>query len=126
MSESDGISGSSLLGGILLLVAIVGALVGLYVLLPVGGLTVGSITSTAVGDFNGTAGGGAVNVSTAMKTALVGYETSYITDTNAVTANTNVIIGLVAIVVIIIVFGLRNFISNLFRGFGGGGNKGVL
>ncbi len=118
MSDGDGISGKSLLGGILLLVAIVGALVGLYVLLPVGGLTVGSITNTATS--------GAVNVSAAMTTALSGYETSYIADTNAVTANTNVIIGLVAIVVIIIVFGLRNFISNLFRGFGGGGNKGVL
>ena len=118
MTDNKGISGESLLGGILLLVAIVGALVGLYVLLPVGGLTVGSITTTATS--------GAVNVSAAMGTALSGYETSYIADTQAVTSNTTVIIGLVAIVVIIIVFGLRDFISNLFSGIKSGGKGGVM
>ena len=107
------LDGKSLIGGIIVLVGIVGALIGLYVLLPIGGLTVGVITNTATS--------GAVNVSAAMNTALSGYETSYIADTNSVTNNTAVIIGLVAIVVIIIVFGLKDFLRDLFKGFGKGG-----
>jgi len=71
------LDGKSLVGGILILIGIVGTLIGLYVLLPIGGLTVGVITNTATS--------GAVNVSAAMQTALTGYETSYIADTTAVT-----------------------------------------
>ena len=107
------LDGKSLIGGIIVLVGIVGALIGLYVLLPIGGLTVGVITNTATS--------GAVNVSAGMSTALSGYETSYIADTHSVTNNTAVIIGLVAIVVIIIVFGLKDFLRDLFKGFGKGG-----
>ena len=111
------LDGKSLVGGILILIGIVGTLIGLYVLLPIGGLTVGVITNTATS--------GAVNVSAAMQTALTGYETSYIADTNAVTNNTAVIIGLVAIVVIIVVFGLKDFLTDLFKGFGSMGRGGV-
>ncbi len=111
------LDGKSLVGGILILIGIVGTLIGLYVLLPIGGLTVGVITNTATS--------GAVNVSSQMQTALSGYETSYIADTNAVTNNTAVIIGLVAIVVIIVVFGLKDFLKDLFKGFGSMGRGGV-
>lgn len=106
------IEGKSLVKGFLILAGIAAAAIGLYVLLPIGGLVVGSITNTAVS--------GAVNVSTAMNTALTGYETSYIADTNSITSNTGVIIGLVAIVVIIIAFGLQDFFKGMFKG-----NKGV-
>lgn len=114
------LDGKSLIGGIIILVGIVGALIGLYVLLPIGGLTIGVITQTAVPGGNVSVAG-PVNVSLGMRTALVGYETSYIADTNSVTNNTAVIIGLVAIVVIIIVFGLKDFLKDLFAGFGKGG-----
>lgn len=118
------LDGKSLVGGILILIGIVGALIGLYVLLPIGGLTIGVITEVAVPGGN-VSNAGAVNVSQAMRTALVGYETSYIADTNAVTNNTSVIIGLVAIVVIIVVFGLKDFLKDLFKGFGSMGRGGV-
>ncbi len=114
------LDGKSLIAGIVILVGIVGTLIGLYVLLPIGGLTVGVITEVAVPGGNVSAAG-PVNVSQAMRTALVGYEGSYIADTNSVTNNTQVIIGLVAIVVIIIVFGLKDFLKDLFNGFGKGG-----
>ena len=115
--DAMALDGKSLVGGILILIGIVGTLIGLYVLLPIGGLTVGVITNTATS--------GAVNVSSQMQTALSGYETSYIADTNAVTNNTAVIIGLVAIVVIIVVFGLKDFLKDLFKGFGSMGRGGV-
>jgi len=105
------IEGKSLVQGFLILAGITAAAIGLYVLLPIGGLTVGTITNTATS--------GAVNVSTAMNTALAGYETSYIADTDSITNNTGVIIGLVAIVVIITVFGLQSFMKNMFKGSGG-------
>lgn len=109
------IEGKSLIKGFLILAGIAAAAIGLYVLLPIGGLVVGSITSTAVGTWNGTTGSGAVNVSDGMKIALAGYETSYIADTNSITSNTGVIIGLVAIVVIIIAFGLQDFFKGMFK-----------
>ena len=116
-----GISGKSLLSGMFLLIAIVGALMGLYVLLDISGLTVGTVTNVAVGDFNGSSGGGNINVSTAMKTHLQGLETTYITDADAVTTNSGLIISLVAIVVIILVFGLEDFFRNFTDGVRKGG-----
>jgi len=112
-----GISTKSLIMGMFTLIAIVGTLMGLYVLLDISGLTVGTVTNVAVGDFNGTTGGGNINVSNAMKTHLQGLETSYISDAESVTVNSALVISLVAIVVIILVFGLEDFFRNFTKGF---------
>lgn len=112
---------SGLSDGMKLLIIIVGLLMGLYVLLQVSGLTIGTVNNVAVGDFNGTAGGGDINVSNAMLTHLVVLEGDYIADAEKVTNNSALIISLVAIVVIIVVFGLEDFFKNFTRGMTGGG-----
>jgi len=104
-----GISTKSLIMGMFTLIAIVGTLMGLYVLLDISGLTVGTVTNVATS--------GNINVSAAMQTHLSTLETSYIADAESVTTNSALIISLVAIVVIILVFGLEDFFRNFTKGF---------
>lgn len=112
---------SGLSDGMKLLIVMVGLLMGLYVLLQISGLTVGTVSNVAVGDFNGTSGGGNINISDAMKTHLQIIEGDYIADAEAITTNSALIISLVAIVVIIVVFGLEDFFRNFTKGMTGKG-----
>lgn len=101
---------NNLTKGLLMLVAAIGIIIGLYGLLMIGGLVVGSIANVATG--------GDIAVSSAMNTSLAGLEGDYITDSEAVAGNSGLIIALVAIVVLVAVFGFK-------FGFGGRGAKGV-
>lgn len=101
---------NNLTKGLLILVGVVGIIIGLYGLLMIGGLIIGSISNIATG--------GDIPVSTAMNTSLAGLEGDYITDSEAVAGNSGLIIALVAIVVLVAVFGFK-------FGFGGKGQKGV-
>ena len=92
-------NGKGLKNGMLILLAILGLIVALYGLLMIGGLVVGSIAQTATS--------GSIPVSTAMNTSIAGMETSYITDAENISGNSALIIALVAIVVLIIVFGIK-------------------
>jgi len=85
--------GALILGGLLVV------FIAFYASLMIGGLVTGSIANTATS--------GAVNVSTAMNTALTGYETGYISTASSLSNNAPLIVGLVAIVVIISVFGFK-------------------
>ena len=101
---------NNLTKGLLVLVGVIGIIIGLYGLLMIGGLVIGSIAGVATG--------GDIVVSTAMNTSLAGMEGNYISDSEAVANNSGLIIALVAIVVLIAVFGFK-------FGFGGRGSKGV-
>ena len=101
---------NNLTKGLLVLVAVVAIVIGLYGLLMIGGLVIGSIAGVATG--------GDITISTAMNTSLAGLEGDYITDSEAVAGNSGLIIALVAIVVLVAVFGF-NF------SFGRTGKKGV-
>lgn len=101
------IGGDSLKKGLMLLGVMVLIIVGLYASLMIGGLVIGSIAEVAIG--------GDVPVSTAMNTSLSGMETSYISDSESISGNTGLIIALVAIVVLVMVFGIK---------FSFGGKKG--
>ena len=101
---------NSLKKGLILLVAMIGIIVALYALLMIGGLVVGSISNVATS--------GDVPVSAAMNTSIAGFETSYISDAETVSDNSGLIIALVAIVVLVIVFGIK-------FGFGSTGKGGV-
>ena len=95
--------------GALVLGALLLVFIGFYAYLMIGGLVVGSIASTATS--------GTVDVSGAMNTSITAAETAYITNTASLSDNAGLIIGLVAIVVIMLVFG--------FKGLGQtGGKKG--
>ena len=104
------VNADSLKKGLLLLVIMIGVIIGLYALLMIGGLVVGSI--------GGVATSGSVPVSTAMNTSIAGFETSYISDAESISENSGLIIALVAIVVVVLVFGIK-------FNFGVGGRKGV-
>ena len=104
MVNENALKKGALILGTLLLVFI-----GFYAALMIGGLTVGSIANTATS--------GTVTVSTAMNTSIAGFETSYISDVGSLQKNVALIVGLIAIVVIVAVFGFKfNF---------GRGSKGV-
>lgn len=96
--------------GLLVLVAVIGIIITLYGLLMIGGLVIGSIAGVATG--------GDITVSTAMNTSLAGLEGDYISDAEAVATNSGLVIALVAIVVLVAVFGFK-------FSFGRSGKKGV-
>ena len=85
------------------------AMITFYSTLMIGGLVVGTISQTATG--------GSINVSTAMNTALTGVEAVYITQSDSLAGNVPVVVGLIAIVVIILIFFGKKF--NLSGGNGG-------
>jgi len=90
--------------GVLLL-----AMIGFYATLMIGGLVVGTISNTATS--------GNIGVSSAMNTSLGAVEGDYITQSDALAGNVPLIIGLVAVVVIILIFFGKRFSL-------GGNNKG--
>lgn len=96
--------------GLILLGVMVLVIVGLYASLMIGGLVTGSIANTATS--------GDITVSSAMNTSIAGFETSYISDSEGIANNSGLIIALVAIVVLVTVFGIR-------FNFTGGGRRGV-
>ena len=85
--------------GMMILVTVIGIIIGLYGLLMIGGLVVGSIANVATS--------GDITVSTAMNTSLAGLEGDYIADSESVAGNSGLIIALVAIVVLVAVFGIK-------------------
>jgi len=93
------VSEQSLKKGALILGVLLVVFIGFYAALMIGGLVVGSIANTA--------GSGAVTVSTGMNTSISGFETSYITDVTSLQSNATLIIGLIAIVIIMLVFGFK-------------------
>jgi hypothetical protein len=103
------VNGNGLKQGMMILLVIFGLVIGLYGLGMIGGLVVGSIANTATS--------GDIPVSAAMNTSIGGLETNYISDATSVFNNTGLIIALVAIVVLVIVFGIR-------FNFGGSSRKG--
>jgi len=92
--NTDSLRKGALVLGVLLVIFI-----GLYASFMIGGLVVGSIANTATS--------GTVAVSPAMNTSIAGFETSYITDAGSIQTNATLIIGLIAIVVIMLVFGFK-------------------
>jgi hypothetical protein len=96
--------------GMKILVTILAAVIGLFILGMIGGLIVGSVAKTATS--------GTVPVSSAMNTSIAGLETSYITAATSIFSNTTIIIGLIALVVLMAVFYFK-------PKFGGSGGKGV-
>jgi hypothetical protein len=91
--------GKGLIAGMLILAGIFTLLIGLYATGMIGGLVVGSISNVATS--------GDITVSSAMNTSIAALETSYIADTTSIFGNTGLIIALVAIVVLVIVFGIK-------------------
>ena len=104
------VDGNKLKMGAYLLLGLIGIIVAIYATLMISGLVIGTIAATATD--------GTVGVSSAMNTSIAGMETSYITNTTALYGNLPLIIGLVAIVVIMTVFGFKNM-------FKGGSGKSV-
>lgn len=100
--------------GALALLLLVGLVIGYFALTQIGGLTVGTITNTATS--------GAINVSSAMDTHLLANEGSYINVVDSVSDNWPVLAGILIIVVLITVFGLKFNFGRMT----GGGKKGGL
>ena len=94
--------------GVLLL-----ALITFYATLMIGGLVVGTVSNTATS--------GSIPVSAAMNTSITGVEGDYITQSEALGGNVPLIVGLVAVIVIVLVFFGKKF--NL--GNSGGGGKAL-
>jgi len=99
------ISGKNLVGGALILGALLIIFIGLFATGMIGGTIVGTIANTVTD--------GSIPVSTAMNTSLTGLETDYITASEGIFDNTTLIVGLLAIVVLMMVFGFK-------LAFGGG------
>lgn len=98
--------GVVVLGGFLL------AMITFYATLMIGGLVVGTVANTATS--------GDIDVSSAMNTSLAGVEGDYITNSEALSNNIPLVVGLIAVVLIVLVFFGSKF--NLM----GGGNKGGM
>lgn len=89
-------------------------LVGFYATLLIGGLVVGTISNTATS--------GDIEVSSAMNTSLTGIESDYISQSDNVSNNIPLIVGLVAVVVIVLIFFGRKFNLGGTGGSSGGMN----
>lgn len=92
--------------GVLLL-----TLITFYAIVMIGGLVVGTISNTATS--------GNIPVSSAMNTSISGVEGDYITQSAALASNVPLVVGLVAVIVIVLVFFGKKF--NLSQGGGSGG-----
>lgn len=104
------LSGKNLMVGAGLLLGLVLIFIGLFATGMIGGTIVGTIAETVTD--------GSIPVSSAMNTSLTGLETDYITASEGVFDNTTLIVGLLAIVVLMLVFGFK-------LSFGQKGNKTV-
>lgn len=96
------------IGGIILLI------VGIYLNTNVGGLIVGTTTNVATS--------GQINVSEGMQNYLNSTETEYIGVSQLTTGNVTLTISIFAIVIILILFGVK-FGAGMF---GGGGKGGTI
>lgn len=105
------VSEQSLKKGALVLGVLLVIFIGFYAALMIGGLVIGSISNTATS--------GAVTVSTNMSNSITAFEGSYITDVTSLQSNATLIIGLIAIVIIMLVFGFK-------FNFGGKSRKGSV
>jgi hypothetical protein len=97
---------------VVVLGAILLALITFYATLMIGGLVVGTIANTATS--------GSVPVSDAMNTSIASVEGEYITQSQGISANVPLITGLVAVILIVLIFFGKKF--NLG---GQGGSKGL-
>lgn len=88
-------------------------MIGFYATMMIGGLVVGTISNTATD--------GSITVSTAMNTSLASIEGDYITQSDNLSGTVPLIIGLVAVVIIVLIFFGKRF--NLGGGSMGGGLK---
>ena len=105
------ISGAKVVGLIIL------AIIGAYAVAILGGVVIGVLVQVVVGDFNGSTGGGDIDVSNSMMTALQGYEGTYIsTITTSLTPLVTIAALVIVAVLILIFFGKMGF---------GMGKKGV-
>ena len=93
--------GKGLLEGMDVLKGIALALISLVVILIIGLLIVGVLGQTATS--------GSINVSTGINTSIAGLETITTTNVTNITSNLQLIIGLVALVVILLVIGWMVF-----------------
>lgn len=96
-------------GGLMVLLFILAAIIGLYVTGVIGTVIVGKTVQVGTST--------ALNLSSAASNATTALETSYISNQTSVFSNLPIIVGLVALVVLIAVFGVK---LNLGRG-----SKGV-
>ena len=92
--------------GVLLL-----AMITFYATMMIGGLVVGTISNTATS--------GSIAVSSAMNTSLAGVEADYITQSDSLAGNVPIVVGLIAIVIIVLIFFGKRF--NLAGGKGDSG-----
>ena len=100
----------SLLAGAKLVGLVILAIIGAYAVAILGGIVIGVLVDVAVGNFNGTTGGGDINLSNAMMTALQGYEGTYIsTITTSLTPLVTIAALVIVVVLILIFFGRRGF-----------------
>jgi len=90
------------------------ALITFYATLMIGGLVVGTISNTATS--------GNVPVSSAMNTSIAGVEADYITQSNGLAGNVPLITGLIAVVVIVLIFFGKKFNLGGSKGSSGGLN----
>ena len=98
------VKGAKIVGFIIL------AIIGVYSISILGGIVVGVLSNVVVGDFNGTTGGGSINISNAMITAIQGYEGTYIsTVTTSLTALPTIAALVIVVVLILIFFGRKMF-----------------
>ncbi len=109
----------SLVQGAKMVGLIILAIIGAYAIAILGGIVIGVLTEIVVGDFNGTTGGGDINVSAAMSTAITGYEGTYIsTVTTSLTPLITIAALVIVVVLILIFFGKGGF--SLGKKGGGG------
>ena len=95
---------NSLVKGAKIVGLIILAIIGAYAFAILGGIVIGVLTNVVVGDWNGSSGGGDINVSGSMLTSLQGLEGTYITTITASTTPLVTIAALVIVVVLILIF----------------------
>lgn len=94
----------SLVKGAKMVAIIILAIIGAYAIAILGGIVIGVLTQIVVGDFNGSTGGGDINISNAMITAIQGYEGTYISTITTSLTPLQTIAALVIVVVLILIF----------------------
>ena len=100
--------------GLVVLGVILLAMIGFYATMMIGGLVVGTISNTATD--------GSITVSDAMNTSLASVEGDYITQSESLSGTVPLIIGLVAVVIIVLIFFGKRFNLGGTGGSGGGLN----
>ena len=100
----------SLLTGAKIVGLVILAIIGAYAVAILGGIVIGVLVQVVVGDFNGTTGGGDIDLSNAMIVAIQGYEGTYIsTVTTSLTPLVTIAALVIVVVLILIFFGKMGF-----------------